>query len=163
MALSVLLDPQAATLLAGTYVADGAALDKAVRAFKEVLDKENPTVAGWLKLDAERSGEIRFHEATIPVGPDAKDREKVVQLFGPEVHVVLGVGPHAAYLAAGRDALPKLQQAIAASARFPHGAAVADFAGLGADRAIRSRFRQGTGTSQVRLGRRRPAQRRQLG
>ncbi len=115
-ALSVLLGRESATLLAGTYVADGARLDKIAKQVAQIAEWENPQVADLIKLDADEVDGIRFHTLSLPIPDDADDRDKAVRLLGETVEVVIGIGKESAYLAAGRDALATLKRAIAASA-----------------------------------------------
>ena len=57
-----------------------------------------------IKLDADKVGDVKLHTVTIPFGPETKDREKVVRMFGEELHIVVGVGTDSGYIAAGRSA-----------------------------------------------------------
>ena len=116
-AATVLLGPKAATGLLAGYVADGALLDKGLHTAAKVIIADHPELAQFVKLDAEKSGEINFHKISIPIPADAKDREKVVQMIGERLDIVIGVGRENAYLAAGRDAGATLTKAIDASAR----------------------------------------------
>lgn len=115
-AVAVLLDSQSATALAGGYVADGPLLEKALRALADLVGQQQPVVQEWVKFDAARMKDVRFHTLSVPLPPDTKEREKVVQLIGETVEVVVGIGPTSAYLAVGRDALGTLKRAIEASA-----------------------------------------------
>ena len=115
-AVTVMLDPHAVTGLAATYVANGATVERILHTVADFVTKENPTVGGWIKFDAGSVKSVHIHTVTIPVGSDAKDREKVVQMFGESVVVAIGVGPNGVYAAAGRDAVAKLKTAIEASA-----------------------------------------------
>ncbi len=115
-AVTVLLDPQAATGLAGLYVADGALLDKALRSLADLAIAENPGVAQLVKLDADRAQSVKFHTVSIPIGYDADNRDKIVKAIGETLDIVIGVGPDSVYLAVGRDALATLKRVIGASA-----------------------------------------------
>jgi len=115
--MAVVLKSQAATLAAGTYIADGASLDRITKQIARIAEAENPKVKELVKLDADRFEGVRFHTVSIPVPPDAEDREKVVSLVGESLEVVIGIGEDSAYVAAGRDALGTLKRAIAASAK----------------------------------------------
>ena len=44
--------------------------------FKDLLDRENPTVASWVKLNAEHRAGVTSHEATIPIPADARIAKK---------------------------------------------------------------------------------------
>jgi len=116
-AMSVVLGPESATVLAGTFVADGAKLDKIAKQVAAIAQWENPEVTNYVKLDADKMDGIRFHTVSLPVPPDAENREQVVSLLGETVEVVVGIGKDSAYLAAGRDALKTLKRAIAESAK----------------------------------------------
>ena len=110
---AVILKPDAATLLFGGYVADGAKLEDAVKQLAEAARKEKPEeVEKLLKLDAGQAHGVRFHTITIPVPAGGKDRDKAVKVVGESLQIVLGFGPKAVYLAAGKDAMKDLQQAI---------------------------------------------------
>ncbi|MGA2619134.1 MAG: hypothetical protein ABSF26_16110 [Thermoguttaceae bacterium] len=115
-AVTVLLDPAAATGLAGLYVADGALLDKALKTLADMAIADNPGVAQLVKLDADRAQSVRLHTVSIPIGPETDNRDKIVGAIGETLDIVIGVGPDSAYLAAGRDALATLKRAIGASA-----------------------------------------------
>lgn len=79
----------------------------------EAIRQEHPgVVAKWLKTNADEHQGVKFHVVSVPVTEKTKDRDKVVQLIGEKLEVVLGIGPQAVYVAAGRDALKTLKQAI---------------------------------------------------
>jgi hypothetical protein len=59
---------------------------------------------------------VKLHTITIPIGPETKDRDKVVRMFGDAIHVVVGVGSDTAYIAAGRDAMEAIKKAITSGA-----------------------------------------------
>ena len=118
-AATVMLGTQTATALAGIYVADGSILDKVVRRVVDEIRRANPNVAAMVKLDADRLKDVRFHVVSIPIPPNANDREKAVRLIGENLEVAVGIGPTAVYLSAGRDALGTLKRAIEASPPRP--------------------------------------------
>ncbi|MBN1908362.1 MAG: hypothetical protein JW818_01360 [Pirellulales bacterium] len=117
---AVLVSPDAATLVGGLRIADGPKLDKTLRDLVKAASEEIPDVAGMVKLDAGSHGDITFHSVSIPLPPldpgdgarDVKSREAAVRLVGESLEVVVGTGPKAVYLAAGRDAMTKLTEAI---------------------------------------------------
>lgn len=113
--LSLVIHPNDITLVAGGYVADGAKLESVAKPIAAWLQQSHPLFAG-LKLDAETSAGVNFHTLSIPA-PQGNDREKFVQLFGESLEVVVGFGPEAAYLAAGKQALKSLKEAIQKSAQ----------------------------------------------
>jgi hypothetical protein len=116
-AAAVLVSPKAATALLAGYVADGTLLDKILHVIAKTVLAEHPELAQFVKLDAEKSGSVTFHKISIPIPQDAKDRQKVVQLIGEKLDVVIGVGPENAYLAVGRNAPATLKKAIDGSAK----------------------------------------------
>jgi hypothetical protein len=69
-----------------------------------------------VKFDADRAGAVRFHTISVPIPADAKNRDKVVQLLGDKLEVVVGIGAENVYVSAGRNALGTLKQAIKTSA-----------------------------------------------
>jgi len=110
--MAAMLDPDAVTLLAGGYVADPARLDKAAKVLVDVARQQEPASADWVKLDADQFRDVRFHTVSIPIPPDADDRDKVVRLIGEKLEAVVGFGERSIYVAAGRDALKTLKRAI---------------------------------------------------
>ena len=114
--MALLLKPDAVTLLAGGYVADGAKLTDAVKLIAKVASQEKPAVAEWIKLDADECRSVHLHTLSIPIPPDARDREKIVSLIGEKLEVAIGIGPQSAYVAAGREPLKALKQVIEQSA-----------------------------------------------
>ena len=116
-AATVLVGPEVATGLLAGYVADGALLDKILHTVAAAIVQDHPEAAQFVKLDAEKSGSINFHKISIPIPEDAKDREKVIQLIGENLDIMIGVGQENAYLAVGRDAMTTLKKAIDRSAR----------------------------------------------
>ena len=98
--------------MVGGYVADGALLDKILHTIAKSAIDDHPEIQQFVKLDAEKSGEVNFHEISIPIPLDANDREKVVQLVGENLDIIIGVGKEKAYLAVGRNAKSTLKKAI---------------------------------------------------
>jgi len=107
-ALSVVAKPDRLTLIAGGYTADGAKLESVVKPIAQWLKEHHPAFGG-LKVDAGEFEGVRFHTLSLPApGGD----EKFVKLFGESLEIVAGFGPQAAYLAAGKDAMKALKEAI---------------------------------------------------
>lgn len=113
-AISVLVTPKAATLIAGTYVADGMKLQDVVRKVGEFLRDHHPAFSG-LKLDAETFEGVTLHTLPLPLLP-LGDQETARQVLGDSPEVVLGFGKEAMYMAAGRNAVQRLKEAIGRSA-----------------------------------------------
>jgi len=111
--MSLVLEPDAATLVAAKYVADGQKLEETLGLLVEAARKEHPDlVKKSFKANADEHQGVRLHVISLPIPKDAKDREKVVQLIGETLEVVVGIGKKDIYLAAGKDAMKTLKQAI---------------------------------------------------
>lgn len=116
-ACSLVVTPEAATLVAGRHVAEGRKLEQTLKRLVEALRAEYPRrVEEAIKLDADELDGIRFHTLSMPVPHDMKQRESVVRLVGETLEIVVGIGEERFYLAAGRDAIETLKQAIRRSA-----------------------------------------------
>ena len=114
--VAAVVRPNGVTLLVGGYVPDGAKIqeklkDLAVAARDESADAGAPA---W-KLDAARAQDVRLHTLAIPIPKDAQDRRTLVGMFGEEVEVVVGVGEHSLYVAAGKNPVQALKQTIQGS------------------------------------------------
>src|SRR5262249_49774546 len=68
-----------------------------------------------IKWAAEKHGDVTFHAMQAPV----KDAEGKA-MFGDTMDVVVGLGPHSAYVAWGRSAADALKKVIDASAAAPN-------------------------------------------
>jgi hypothetical protein len=112
--LTLLLDPSAVTLVAGGMVAEGAKLESALKLLAADLQKDEPALAGMLKLNAETHEGIRFHTLALPMNDP-----KFAALVGDNLDVVVGIGDSSAYVAAGRDAAKTLKQVIDQSKAAP--------------------------------------------
>ena len=117
-AATVLLGPEVATGLMAGYIADGALLDKMLHTIVKAVVDDHPEIEQFVKLDAETLGVGHFHKISIPIPENAKDREKVVQLIGENLDIVIGVDEENAYVAVGRDATAALKKAIEASSEI---------------------------------------------
>jgi hypothetical protein len=117
-AATLLVGPNAATALLAGYVADGAMLDKLLHTIAQAIADDHPEVFQFVTFDAEKSDALRFHTISIPLPADSAEAQKVIQLIGEKLEIVIGVGKENAYLAVGRDALANLKKAIEASAKL---------------------------------------------
>jgi len=113
-ALSLVVRPEEVRLLFGGYLADGPKLESVVKPVADFLQKHHPLFAN-LKLDAEKAEGVNFHTLDLPA-PQGGARDKFVQVFGDSLQVVVGFGKEAVYVAAGKDSLNALKQAIRKSA-----------------------------------------------
>ncbi len=112
-AVSVSLDEESVALVAGRFVADGRKLETAVKMAVEEIAKKHPEcVKKIVKLDAKRYMGVNLHVVTIPITDKCPKKEQAVEAVGKDLQIVLGFGPKAAYLAAGRDAMRSLLIAI---------------------------------------------------
>ena len=112
----------AATLAVGGYVADGAKIQRELLALAEAARSRpaDPNGPVW-KPDAARFRDVRFHAVSIPIARDAKDRQRLAATFGDSVDVVVGVGEHHLYVAAGKQAMPLLKQIVRGGRTRPRG------------------------------------------
>lgn len=113
-AVSVLVTPQAATLIAGVYVANAMKLQDVARTVGQFLREHHPAFSG-LKLDAETFQGVTLHTLPLPL-PPLGGQEKARQVLGDSPEVVLGFGKEAMYVAAGKHAVQRLKEALGRSA-----------------------------------------------
>jgi len=115
---SVVLRPDAVTLMGARHVADGAKLEAALAPLVPLIRKEVPQIAALVaKAKSEKFEGVRLHIATIKIPENADDRDKLIRVLGENPELVVGFGPEAFYVAAGKDALKTLKQAIKRSAQ----------------------------------------------
>jgi hypothetical protein len=106
-AVALLLENKSFNLVGGGHVADGAAFEKAV---KQVVDlAKNDPNAPKVQFNAATHGNVALHKLSLPVpAHEAEARE----MFGEQLDVVLGTGPQAVYLSAGKNSDALLKKAI---------------------------------------------------
>lgn len=109
---AVLLDPDTLTFATGARVGDSAKLDSLIKDLAKQVIEEQPNAADAIQLDAEEHQGVRFHLLKLPTAELAANFPNLPRLVGDTLNVVIGVGPEAAYLAGGRDALATLKTAI---------------------------------------------------
>ncbi len=105
--MSVVLEPNALTMAAGSIVADGTKLEDILKKLLAEAEKDEPDVAKMVKLNAETYKGVRFDTFSMPA-PDPK----LAALVGDTLDVVLGIGDKQVFIAAGRDAAKTLKEAI---------------------------------------------------
>lgn len=118
-AMSLLLAPDAATLLAGKHVPNAGKLEEIARQFADMVVADHPEIGQFITVEpnVEEYMSVKLHAMTVKIEPlDAKNREKMKALVGDDLELILGVGADSVYLAAGREPLVKLKKAIADSA-----------------------------------------------
>jgi hypothetical protein len=104
------------TAVAGVRVADGADVQKLFDGVVNAAKKENAAMVDLLlKKDVAKVDDVAFHQLSLPIPPEAKNREETVKRLGEQVDVVFGIGSDAVYVAVGRNALATLKSAISNS------------------------------------------------
>jgi hypothetical protein len=114
--MAAVVRPNGVTLLVGGYVPDGAKLQQKLKELAAAA-RDASAAAGapaW-KLDAARIQDVRLHTLSIPIPKEAQDRRTLVRMFGEEVEFAVGVGEHSLYVAAGKNPVQALKQAIQGS------------------------------------------------
>ena len=108
---SVLLKPQAMTIVGGFHVADGkeikVILERVVKMAKD--DKDFPGI----KFDADEQSGVVFHTMSIPI-PEEEEARKIL---GETLEMAVGVGAQSAYFGFGVDCVEKLKTIIATQAK----------------------------------------------
>ena len=104
---ALVLEPKAINLVAGTYVADGAALEKSL---KEIvaLGKNEPD-APEVKFNVGQHGDVQLHRLTATIPENLAEAR---EFFGEKLEMVIGTGPKSFYIAAGKNAENLLKSAI---------------------------------------------------
>ena len=117
-AMAVRLAPDAITLISGRFVADGATLEGVVKKAVERAREKHPKVVDRIvKLDADNIGRVNLHLISLPLDK-CRHREVLAEAVGDRLDIVLGFGPRAVYMAAGRDAMRSLKRAVRRSWRM---------------------------------------------
>lgn len=107
--------PTGVTLAAGAQVTDSTNLDKAMKrlaAGAAARTRHRPDAAKVINLDVATYHGVRFHTLSLPIPEKAKNREKMVQVFGETLEVAVGVEEKIIYLAVGKNPLPALKHVI---------------------------------------------------
>ena len=133
---TLVLSPGKLQAVAGTYVADGSAVEALFNKFvdgpalkaiiKKILRESSGGDAGAdvsiTKTDVDAYKGIKFHQVSIK-WPEEVD-EKVRKVFGETLVLYFGTGPHSAYLTVGVGSMDVLKKAIDASAAEPNKAVI---------------------------------------
>lgn len=116
-ATSLVLKPDAATLVAARYVVSGAKVEETLNQLVEAVRKEHPDfVDHSLATDVDELHGVRLHTVTIDVPEDADNRDVAVRMLGQSLEIVVGIGEQSVYVSVGRDAMRTLKEAIERSA-----------------------------------------------
>lgn len=110
-AMSVVLKPEAMTLVAASSVADGAELEAAVKQMVELARAQEEVSLKSVKFNAGEHAGVRFHTIELTVPED----EYVKRIFGDSLQVVVGAAKDAGYVAIGNNGMQYLKQMIDAS------------------------------------------------
>ncbi len=108
---ALVLKPDAMTFAAGGHVNDATKVEGALKKLVKLAENE-PNFPG-IKFDAASHKGVRFHTMSIPM--DDAD-EEARRLIGERLDVALGFGNQSVYMAAGKDAVQTLKDAIDKSA-----------------------------------------------
>jgi hypothetical protein len=84
----------------------------------EAAAKQRSPDAPSVQWNARQQGDVTFHTLTIPVEQPADEAFR--KMVGQELTVAVGIGQESVYIAAGRDYMSALQQAIDASKAEPN-------------------------------------------
>lgn len=118
--VSIVLKPNALTVLAGGAIVNNGRLEEMANLVVGAIKADHPemtaNIDNWVKLNAGEFNGVALHTISIPIPPDANDRDKVVPLIGETLEVVIGTNKDSVYLAAGRDPMDALKKAIEQSA-----------------------------------------------
>jgi hypothetical protein len=105
--LAILLEPDAATVVGGAAVADGAKLEKALQKLADELKKTDAETAKTFRISAKTYNGLHIHYLTVPT-PDPK----LVPAVGETVKVVLATSSDRVWFAMGRNAAKTLKKVI---------------------------------------------------
>lgn len=106
-ALSIILAPDKAAMVFGANVVEGNKLNAMLKDLVDELKKSEPDEAAKIKLNAETYQGVQIHVFSMPT-PD----QKLAELVGDQLEIVLGVADDKLVAAVGRDALAMLKKAL---------------------------------------------------
>ncbi len=112
MGAALVLEPKSIAFASGGLVADGKALEDAVKDLVE-LAKDEPEFPS-VKLNAAQHGGVTFHRLTAPI-PETEEEAR--ELFGESIDIVLGTSGKSVYLAFGDKCEDLLKKVIDSSAQ----------------------------------------------
>lgn len=106
LAVSVMLDPSALTVVGGSAIAEGAKLDKTLQDLVAEIKKDEKA-AEVMKVSDETVAGIHLYTVSMPT-PDPE----MSPLLGDTLEIAVGVANDKLLLSAGRDAAEKLKNAV---------------------------------------------------
>ena len=101
------LEPKSITLAAGGFLADGKAVERALKKLASLAEAE-PDFEG-VQWDSDKHEGVTFHTLGVPI-PAEEDEAR--QLLGDTLEVVVGIGGQSVYVAFGREGTDTLKSAI---------------------------------------------------
>jgi hypothetical protein len=105
------LDADTAAIVVGGVVVDGDKLENALRDAVDLAVAVQPDKEPFFKLNAGEHAGVSLHTFTMPV-PPSDGQDKIVNLIGKNIEVVVGTSSDTVYVAAGRGAMDKLKAVI---------------------------------------------------
>ncbi len=109
------LGPNKFQAAVGGFVADGAALETAVKNLISMAQNEAEfQKVATVKLDLETYKDVRFHQVSVKLPPEAE--ENCRKVFGDAVDIYIGAGKQSAYVALGKGSLDMAKAVIDQSA-----------------------------------------------
>jgi hypothetical protein len=104
---ALVLLPKSISFVAGGYVADGAAMEKAIKDLIE-LGKNEPNFPE-VKFNVGSHAGVQLHSLTAPI-PEAEAETR--ELLGEKLQVMLGTGKNSFYISLGKDCEALLKKVI---------------------------------------------------
>jgi hypothetical protein len=104
---ALVLLPKSISFVAGGYVADGAAMEKAIKDLVD-LGKGEPNFPE-VKFNAGAHGGVQLHTITAPI-PEAEAETR--ELLGDKLQVVVGTGKNSFFISVGKDSESLLKKVI---------------------------------------------------
>jgi len=111
----LLLGPNKFQAAVGGFIADGPALESAVKKLIDMAkaEKEFQQLA-TVKLDLDTYKEVRFHQVSVKLPPEAD--ENCRKVFGDMVDIYIGAGKESVYIGLGKGSLDLVKSVIDQSA-----------------------------------------------
>ena len=106
-AITVNMDNQDLTVVAGMHVANGEQIEDTLKELNN-LAEQNPDFPE-IEFNTDQHAGVRFHKLALPIEEDDDDAR---QVFGDAIALTVGVGPKKVYLGLGDNAKDALIQAM---------------------------------------------------
>lgn len=107
---NIALGEKDASIIAGAFVADPAKIEASLKKLAAI--GSNHPQFPQVKFDAAKHKGVRFHTFVVPVEND----DNLKRIFGDTIDISLGFGARHIYLAAGKDSISRVSEAIDKSA-----------------------------------------------